>query len=383
MEIRETPIGDIKPYPNNPRINDHAVQGVADSIHAFGFQQPIVVDKEGVIIVGHTRYKAAQQLGLDKVPVVVADNLTPDEAAAYRLADNKTAEAAIWDDGKLAIELGNIELDMSPWFENQDLSTVDVHEQDVPETVESRAKRGDVWQLGRHRVMCGDSTNLEDVKTLMGDVRADLLITDPPYGMNLDTDYSSAAGSSKSLGKKHGVRGNTYEKVIGDNDDFSPALITSLFDNFPSIGEVFLFGADYYTELIPGRKEGSWLVWDKRKPTQADAIGSEFELIWSKGKHKRRVLRHDWFGFTSSENAKDAQHRVHPTQKPVTLIVDIIEQWGKDAEVIADLYGGSGTTLIAAEQLGRTCYMMELDPHYCDVIIQRWEDMTHDKAVLL
>ena len=167
MEIRETPIGDIKPYPNNPRINDHAVQGVADSSHAFGFQQPIVVDKEGVIIVGHTRYKAAQQLGLDKVPVVVADNLTPDEAAAYRLADNKTAEAAIWDDGKLAIELGNIELDMSPWFENQDLSTVDVHEQDVPETVESRAKRGDVWQLGRHRVMCGDSTNLEDVKTLI------------------------------------------------------------------------------------------------------------------------------------------------------------------------------------------------------------------------
>ena len=122
------------------------------------------------------------------------------------------------------------------------------------------------------------------------------------------------------------------------------------------------------------------IVWDKRKESQADAIGSEFELIWSKAKHKRRMLRHDWFGFLSSQNSKDAQHRVHPTQKPVTLLVDIIDQWGKECNVIVDLYGGSGSTLIACEQLNRVCYMCELDPKYCDVIVKRWENFTGNKA---
>ena len=137
---------------------------------------------------------------------------------------------------------------------------------------------------------------------------------------------------------------------------------------------MFLFGADYFAELLPDKNKGSWLVWDKRKESQADAIGSEFELIWSRNKHKRRMLRHDWFGFSSSENGADARNRVHPTQKPITLLADILNQWGKDANVIVDLYGGSGSTLIACEQLNRKCYMMELDPHYVDVIIERWEN---------
>ena len=146
---------------------------------------------------------------------------------------------------------------------------------------------------------------------------------------------------------------------------------------------MFLFGADYYAELLPGKNNGSWLVWDKRKPSQADAIGSEFELCWSKRKHKRRILRHDWFGFLSSENQDDARNRVHPTQKPITLLTDIIKQWGGKCSNIIDLFGGSGSTLIACEQLDRTCYMMELDPKYCDVIIKRWEKFTGEKAVLL
>lgn len=133
--------------------------------------------------------------------------------------------------------------------------------------------------------------------------------------------------------------------------------------------------------MLPNKNAGSWLVWDKRKENQANAIGSEFELIWSKNKHKRRMLRHDWFGFLSSQNAKDAQHRVHPTQKPITLLADIIKQFGDKCNNIIDLFGGSGSTLIACEQLGRKCYMAELSPKYCDVIIKRWENLTGKQAV--
>lgn len=213
----------------------------------------------------------------------------------------------------------------------------------------------------------------------MNGEKADMVLSDPPYGMKLDTDYSGAIGRLKSIGRAHKTCGNKYDKVIGDNEDFRPELINTFFDNF-QCKEIFLFGADYFAELLPNRNNGSWLVWDKRKESQADAIGSEFELIWSKSKHKRRMLRHDWFGFLSSQNAKDAQNRVHPTQKPVTLLSDIINQWGSDCKIVVDLYGGSGSTLIACEQLRRRCYMMELDPKYCDVIIKRWENLTGRKA---
>lgn len=174
-----------------------------------------------------------------------------------------------------------------------------------------------------------------------------------------------------------------YENVKGDHDDFKPELIKIFFDAFDYCKEMFLFGADYFAELIPDKNAGSWLVWDKRKESQADAIGSEFELIWSKNKHKRRMLRHDWFGFLSSEDGADARHRVHPTQKPVSLLTDILKQWGEKADLVVDLYGGSGSTLIACDQLNKTCYLCELEPHYCDVILKRWEDLTDGKAVLL
>ena len=227
--------------------------------------------------------------------------------------------------------------------------------------------------------MCGDSTK-EDVSKLMSGEKVDMVLSDPPYGMFLDTDFSSWLGRLGRLGRKNNTRGNKYDRVIGDNDDFKPELIQTFFDNFNYCKEMFLFGADYFAELIQGKNNGSWLVWDKRKESQADAIGSEFELIWSKNKHKRRVLRHDWFGFLSSQNTYDAQHRVHPTQKPISLLVDFIYQWGKDCNSIVDLFGGSGSTLIACEQLNRKCYMMELDPKYVDVIIERWEQFTGKKA---
>lgn len=214
-------------------------------------------------------------------------------------------------------------------------------------------------------------------------IKVDMILSDPPYGMFLDTDFSDMKGLLKSIGRKNHTSGNKYDKVIGDNDDFKPELITTFFNNFGYCKEIFLFGADYFAELLPNKNDGSWLVWDKRKESQADAIGSEFELIWSKNKHKRRMLRHDWFGFLSSQNSQDARNRVHPTQKPVSLLVDIINQWGKDCNIILDLYGGSGSTLIACEQLNRQCFTMELDPKYCDVIIKRWENLTGQKAELV
>ena len=385
MDVIEKKLKDIKPYEKNPRKNDSAVDAVANSIREFGFRVPVVIDKDGVIVCGHTRYKAAKKLKLDTVPCVIADDLTEEQIKAYRLADNKVSELAEWDIDLLGEELDGIfDIDMSDFgFDlSEEEEKIEVIEDEVPEEVEPVAKQGDIWQLGRHRLMCGDSTSVTDVEKLMGGVKADMILSDPPYGMHLDTDFSGAVGSLKILGNKNGTRGKKYNKVIGDNDDFKPELITTFFDNF-NCKEIFLFGADYFAELLPNKNDGSWLVWDKRKESQSDAIGSEFELIWSKNKHKRRMLRHDWFGFLSSQNAKDAQNRVHPTQKPVTLLADIIEQWGNGCEKIVDLYGGSGSTLIACEQLGRNCYMMELDPHYVDVIIARWEKFTGKKAVLL
>lgn len=389
MKIEYLATDQLIPYENNPRLNDNAVDAVVASIDEFGFQVPIVIDKDNVIVAGHTRLKAAKKLGIKELPCVRADDLTDEQIKAYRLADNKVGELADWDFLKLDVELkelDELDIDMTRFGFEIETEPIEIEEDEIPEVNEKakpRVKRGDVWKLGDHRLMCGDSTSADDINELRKDIEIDMVISDPPYGMNLDTDFSTMKGSLFSLGRKNRTRGKKYEKVIGDNEDFSPELISTFFDNFSFCTEMFLFGADYFAELLPEKNCGSWLVWDKRKESQADAIGSEFELVWSKSKHKRRVLRHDWFGFLSSENSADARHRVDPTQKPVSLIVDIINQWGKEANAIVDLYGGSGTTLIACEQLGRKCLMMELDPHYCDVIIQRWENLTGKKAVLL
>lgn len=388
-------ISELKPYEKNARTHsEEQIKKIADSIKEFGFINPVLIDGDKNIIAGHGRILGAKLLGMDKVPCLYIEDLTEAQKRAYIIADNKLALDAGWDEEILKEELTalndmdfNIELtgftlddleldeDMEPEEDNFNIDEA------LAEDSEPIAKLGDIYKLGDHYLMCGDSTSSEDVDRLMDGAKADMVLSDPPYGMCLDTDFSTIKGPMKSLGRKNNTEGNKYEKVIGDNEDFKPELITTFFANFEYVKEMFLFGADYFAELLPDKNKGSWLVWDKRKESQADAIGSEFELIWSRNKHKRRMLRHDWFGFLSSENGADARNRVHPTQKPVTLLVDILNQWGKDANVIIDLYGGSGSTLIACEQLNRKCYMMELDPHYVDVIIKRWEDYTGKKAV--
>ena len=221
--------------------------------------------------------------------------------------------------------------------------------------------------------MCGDSTDAGSVAILMDGQKADMVFTDPPYGMYLDTDFDSMFANDNS----HNKTGNRFSKVIGDNNDFDHNLITTIFDNFNQVKEVFIWGADYFSELIKDRKKGSWLVWDKRCDDNMEKVaGNSFELCWSKQKHKRMVARILWSGYHGMEK-DDTTTRVHPTQKPVKLVEWFFEKWGNIDELVVDLYGGSGSTLIACEQLGRKCYMMELDPKYCDVIRKRyWKFVT-------
>ena len=383
MELIKVSLKDITPYDKNPRINDDAVEAVMESIKQCSYISPIVVDEDMVILAGHTRYKALKKLRRQQCEVIVKEGLTEEQKRKYRILDNKTNEFAVWDDDLLSEELIGLDFDGFDFgfdlgvVDEEEISEAKNEEDEIPEVDEESEPLtafGDIYQLGRHRLMCGDSTDKECIDLLMDGKKADMVLSDPPYGMHLDTDYSDIKGFSQ---------GNKYEKVIGDNDDFKPELITTFIKHFGYCKEMFLFGADYFAEILPEKNDGSWCVWDKRKESQADGIGAEFELIWSKAKHKRRMLRHDWFGFLSSENAQDARNRVHPTQKPVSLLKDIINQWGEKCENVVDLYGGSGSTLIACEELNRTCYMMELDPKYCDVIVQRWENLTGEKAVLI
>ncbi len=390
LKIEYLPIKALKPYEKNTRKHQKKdVDNIARSIEKYGMCDAIGIwGEQNIIVEGHGRMLACKQLGMTEVPCVRLDHLTDEQRREYAIAHNATAELSDWDldilpDELAELDLSDFDFDFGIKDEEEETEIVEDEAPEVDEDAEPIAKLGDIWQLGRHRLMCGDSTDKATVELLMDGKKADMVLSDPPYGMFLDTDFSDIKGSMKSIGRKNRTQGNKYDKVIGDNEDFTPELITTFFENFGYCKEMFLFGADYFAEILPDKNEGSWLVWDKRKESQANAIGSEFELCWSKSKHKRRMLRHDWFGFLSSQNGADARNRVHPTQKPITLLVDIIEQWGKDCENIIDLYGGSGSTLIACEQLDRTCYMMELDPKYCDVIIKRWETLTGEKAVLI
>ena len=386
MNVIDKKLSELKPYEKNPRKNDEAVKYVMKSIKEFGFKVPIIIDKNNVIVCGHTRYKASKKLKLDTVPCIIADDLTEEQIKAFRLADNKVSEKAEWDFDLLDDELkGIFDFDMTDFgFELDNIEekpTQEVIEDEVPDVPEeSKAKYGDIYQLGNHRLMCGDSTSIDDVEKLMDGNKADMVFTDPPYGMNLDTDYSSM----KSEIFKGGIGGKKYEQGIVD--DFSPKMIDLIMSL--NVKETFLWGADYFAELLPNKNDGSWIVWDKRANGNDDIeedyssdkmYGSCFELCWSKNRHKREIARVKWAGIFGMSN-QDQNKRFHPTQKPLELCNWFIKKYSDDNNSILDLFGGSGSTLIACEQLNRNCYMMELDPHYVDVIIARWEKFTSKKA---
>lgn len=393
LKIEYVDINSIKPYENNPRFNDDAVEYVANSIKEFGFKVPIIIDKNNEIVAGHTRYKASKKLGLEEVPCIIADDLSEEQIKAFRLADNKVSEKAEWDIDILNEELGNFEtIDMSDFGFDLDLGLdeeIEIVEDEVPEVPEEpKAKLGDIYQLGNHRLMCGDSTSEEDVAKLMNGAKADMVLTDPPYGMNLDTDYSKLP-ENKEFEKEKGIKGGkTYKPVIGDNEDFKDDLVLTIFNNFDYCREIFVWGGDYYPELLKDYKKGNYIVWDKKSNEGMEnnnfdkTLSSNFELCWSKQKHKKDIVRVLWVSAFGTEQEFDHK-RHHPTQKPTKLSRWFIDKYSRENDLIVDIYGGSGSTLIACEQLNRKCYMMELDPHYIDVIIQRWENFTGKKAIKL
>jgi DNA modification methylase len=392
MQIKEVEVTALIPYAKNSRTHDDAqVAQIAASIKEFGWTNPILVDGDKGVIAGHGRLLAAIKLGMAKVPTIELKDMTEAQKKAYVIADNKLALNAGWDTNFLSLELQELkdqDFDLTLLgFDDKELdallapeTTEGLTDEDsVPDTpIEPKTKLNDIYILGNHRLMCGDSTSIDAVEKLMNGKKADVVFTDPPYGMFLNADYSDM--DSKFKGSKGG---NKYDQVIGDNDDFSPELIDTVFACFDYCKEIFLWGADYYAEHLPNKNNGSWVVWDKRGDESADKMyGSTFELCWSKARHKRMMARVKWAGIFGMEKEHDKK-RVHPTQKPVELVAWFFDYFSlKDKKNVVDLYGGSGSTLIASEKVGKNAFLMELDPKYCDVIVKRWEDFTGKKAVL-
>ena len=384
MQIVEKGIKDIKPYEKNPRKNDSAVDAVANSIKEFGFKVPVVIDKDNVIVCGHTRYKAAKKLGLEAVPCVVADDLTEEQIKAYRLADNKVAELAEWDVDLLGEELeGIFDIDMSDFgfdLTDEEEEETEIIEDEMPEEVEPVAKQGDIWQLGRHRLMCGDSTNIDDLDKLLEQNNIDLVLTDPPYGIDIVQGNSVGGGGETHFGTVGGgkiVKTNKYMQIKGDD---TTDTAREFYNNCVSkgINNYILFGGNYFTDfLIP---KACWVVWDK----QNTGNFADVELAWTSFDKGAKLYQWLWNGLCRKGDRKtEGKTRVHPTQKPVGLIAEILKDFSKENDNIFDGFGGSGSTLIACEQTNRNCYMIEYEPHYVDVIIARWEKFTGQKAVLI
>ncbi len=391
MNVSEVDIKLIKPYEHNPRFNDDAVDSVAKSIKEFGWRSPIVVDKDNIIIAGHTRWKAAKQLGLTTVPVHVADNLTPEQVQAYRIADNKTGEIAEWNYEMLPVEIRELQdanFDVSllgfdtdeleKLLNGTDSDSIEDGETDpdaVPEAPEDpRSKNGILYELGKHRLMCGDATSSVDVDSLMGDDIANLWLTDPPYNVAYE-----------------GNHGMTIE-----NDDMSDSAFREFLRlAFEAAHNAMAPGSSFY--IFHADSEGynfrgachdvglqvrQCLIWKKN----ALVLGrQDFQWIhepalygWKDG------AAHNWYNDRSQttvmEFNKPKHNDVHPTMKPIDLLIYLLKNSSQRDDIVLDTFGGSGSTLIACEQTGRKCRMMELDPKYCDVIRRRWAEFIHGEG---
>lgn len=376
---------EIKPYENNPRRNDEAVEYVINSIKEFGFKNPILLDKNKVIIAGHTRYLASKELGLKEVPCIICNELSDDKVKALRLADNKVSEFASWDFNLLDDELENIDIDMSNFgFDldfDDDLEEKEIIEDEVPDVPEEpKSKLGDIYQLGNHRLMCGDSTDEKQVKELVGGEHIELLMTDPPYNM----EYSGVGFINDT--------NNNVKVRIKNIIDFNPDKIKYLANS--NIGSMYIFTSKdlikKYLQIFDNWKF-NLLIWEKTNtpPMVNNNFFADIEylLYFYKGKRiwnnklKPIEIYKKFYISPINQGKKDAGADLHPTMKPIKLLSDKIKISSSENGIVLDLFGGSGSTLIACEQLNRKCYMMELDPHYVDVIIQRWEKFTGKKAV--
>ena len=419
MNITDIRTCDLKPYENNPRLNEDAVDLVAASIDEFGFKQPIVVDKDLIIIAGLTRWKAAQKLGLETVPCIQADDLTPAQVKAYRLADNKVAEAAQWDLDALQLELeelDNMDFDMEPFgFEtetfDEQIAEDDNFEAELPTAPMTRS--GQLWLLGKHRLMVGDSTKRQDVEKLCSDATADMIVTDPPYNI----DYT---GGTKDAMKIENDNWGDDEGFI----EFLKSAFENMRDQLKAGGSFYIWYASTQSKnfLEAAERAGlnirQTLIWNKsmfslgRQDYQwkhepclygwkdgaahyfvntrnlatviEDAENQDIEDM--KKDELKKLLKSILGGVhetTVLDEKKPTKSELHPTMKPIPLIAKQIKNSSRQGETVLDLFGGSGSTLMACEQLGRRCFMMEYDPHYADVIIKRWEDYTGEQAELI
>ena len=420
MQIEYIKLCDLQEYKNNPRNNEKAIEAVAESIASFGFKVPIVADENKVIIAGHTRYKAAELLGLQEVPCIIASDLTPEKIKAYRLADNKTAELAEWDFEKLEKELAELtafDIDMAAFGFDESLFDFEINntqeddfniEEELQEIEEPYIKHGEIWKLGNHRLICGDSTEARAIKALLNGDKVDLLLTDPPYNV--------AYESSNGLTIANDNMGDTafYEflkaaftnadKVMHEGAAFYIWHADSEGLNFRSackytgwkVRQCLIWNKN---ALVMGRQDYQWkhepclYGWkdgaahyfkDSRAETTVIEDKPNINKM-SKAELKEYVkeLLHNTPAVTVIEEDKPIKNAEHPTMKPVKLMGYLISNSSRKEDKVLDLFGGSGSTLIACEQLNRTCYMCELDPKYCEVIIKRWEKMTGQKAELI
>ena len=423
VEIVNKNIGELIPYEKNPRKNKDAVQYVANSIKEFGFKVPVVIDKNNVIVCGHTRALAGKQLGLKEIPCIVADDLTDEQIKAFRLADNKVGEIAEWDIDLLNDELdGILDIDMTDFgfdFSELEDEEKEIVEDEPPEPpADPKAKYGDIYQLGNHRLMCGDSTKVEDVEKLMDGDFADLVITDPPYNVNYENTF---AGQSSKTRKARDIAND-----IRNSEDFYAFLKKT----FLNLNRVLKEGGAFYVwyasrevvnfsnaledsqlpvkqeliwnknSLVMGRQDYQW----KHEPclygwkegdahyfvddrTQTTVIEDKKPDIKKMKKEELVKLVQEIYSDKTSTTIinedRPSVSDLHPTMKPVKLIARQVKNSSRIEEKVLDLFGGSGSTLMACEQLNRKCYMMELDPKYIDVIIQRCENFTGNKAVKL
>ena len=377
MTIVMKKIAEIKPYRNNPRHNETAVDAVASSIREFGWKQPLVIDKDDVIVVGHTRWLAAKKLGMTEVPCLVADDLTDEQIAAYRLADNKTNELATWDFDKLKAELEGIsDIDMSQFgFEELEASLDDVKDDGFDEngaiSGTPYSRKGDVFILGSHRLMVGDSTRKEDVDRLCDGRTADLVLTDPPYNV----DYEG----------QDGMKIQNDRQSDEDFYDFLLSAFRNMYEHTKPGGAIYCFHAD--TEGLnfrnafrnAGFKLAECLIWVKNSLVlgRQDYQWRHEPCLYGWKEGAGHYFVDDRTQDTILEYDKPRNNDLHPTQKNIELVSKLILNSSRKGETVLDLFGGSGTTLIASEQLGRKSLMMELDERYADVIVKRFIALKH------
>ena len=372
-------LADIKSYPKNAKKHPPKhIKQIADSIKEFGMHQPIVVDKQGVIIVGHGRYEACKLLGIE--PEIKVVDLTEEQAKAYRLADNKLNESE-WDLSLVIEELKLLSPEMLDLtgFDSDLLITPDEADDLVPDVPEEpQSKLGDLYELGAHRVFCGDSTKREDVEKLMDGKKAELLMTDPPYGalkIFLDDDKKVVGIDSFKDGKK--IKATKYK---GDYQGEQVFKIEPMLEVVDALGikRRIIWGGNYFSGVLPSTT--SWICWDKTGGQRnIKTIFSQFELAWTNVVGTAKLFSYLWLGFFREG---ERIQREHPTQKPIALYQWILTEWAQEEDIILDLFLGSGSTLIAAEKTGRICYGCEISESYCDVIVSRYCQYVGNNEIL-